>query len=222
MQRLHENYLREVGAAWYDPLPFLAAIATPEGERHCAAYLRGVIDRKLTVFGYRDGLRSWWMRRRLRHGVPWGWKEPRTTLFAPCWLTEMPGAKFLHIVRNPLAVAGSIQKRELEFQAKGDRPSGRIQEFNYCVELAMNYVEAGEAVGRRTPDYHRIRFEDIQLNPVGALGELAAFCDIPFNNDIMARAAATIRPTRPDTVQRMAGKSGLLARYPLAAKLGYS
>ena len=35
MQRLHEHYLREVGAAWHDPLPFLAAVQTAGGKRSC-------------------------------------------------------------------------------------------------------------------------------------------------------------------------------------------
>src|SRR5437764_14890608 len=91
----------------------------------------------LRVLGYRNNLKGWWLKRRVRKGVAWGWKEPRTTLFAPCWLELVPGARILHVVRNPLAAARSIQNRELQFQPKADAPSGRRPQFHYCLVLAL-------------------------------------------------------------------------------------
>ncbi|MCL6443694.1 MAG: hypothetical protein K6T83_09615 [Alicyclobacillus sp.] len=45
----------------------------------------------------------------------WGWKDPRTCLLIPIWkeLSEELGFKlsFVHIIRNPLEVAESLQKR---------------------------------------------------------------------------------------------------------------
>jgi hypothetical protein len=114
-----------------------------------------------------------------------------------------------------------MQKRELEFQAKGDAPSGRVQDFAYCVDLAMTYVEAGEAIAARTPHYHRIRFEDIQADPAGQLTKMSAFCDLPLNEAKMRKAANTIRPPSSDESKYSEEKRALLAQYPLAAKLGY-
>jgi hypothetical protein len=221
LQRLHENYLRQIGAAWHNPRPLLASLATSKGKQTCVEYLRDHLNHSLFVFGYDKSLTGWWMKRRLRAGARWGWKEPRSTLFAPCWLEIFPEARFLHVVRNPLAVATSIQKRELEFQAKGDPPSGRVGDFDYCIELAMTYVEAGEALAAETPHFYRVRFEDIQANPINELTKLASFCDLAFTDRRMQRAAATIRPTKADTLQQVEEKRPLLARYPLAAKLGY-
>src|SRR5262249_1038388 len=152
----------------------------------------------------------------------WGWKEPRTTLFAGRWLEIFPEARVLHVVRNPLAVAASIQRRELEFQAKGDAPSGRVGDFDYCLDLAMTYLETGEALAAQTSHYHRVRFEDIQTDSVGQLTKVAAFCALSFTNKQMRRAASTIRPRSSDALQLPDAKRALLARYPLAAKLGYS
>jgi hypothetical protein len=221
MQRLHETFLRELGAAWYNPAPFIAFLTSTEGKQACARYLRERVKPDLSVFGYSNGFKAWRLRRRLRRAVAWGWKEPRTTLFATCWLRVFPEARFLHVVRNPLAVASSIQRRELEFQAKGDAPSGRVGDFTYCVDLAMTYVEAGEAVGAQTPHFFRVRFEDVQADPIGELTKLASFCDLNVSDRQVRRAAGTIRPVTPEWLGPLNEKLGLLARYPIAAKLGY-
>ena len=221
LQRLHENYLRRVGAAWHNPDPFLASIASGEGKQQCVSYLRENFGRDLSVLGYRQNVKGWWLKRRVRAGVPWGWKEPRTTLFATCWLELFPDAKILHVVRNPLAVATSIQRRELQFQGKGDRPSGQIHDFDYCVDLAMRYVTNGEALQSLVTDYFRLRFEDLQADPLDQLRKAAAFCQLRFTEQQTQRAAATIRPTRADTMQQVAEHQALLERYPLALKLGY-
>ncbi|HJT81237.1 MAG TPA: sulfotransferase [Chthoniobacterales bacterium] len=221
MQRLHENYLGELGAAWHDPTPFLTSIQTAAGKRACVNYLEQHL-KNLAVFGYRNSLTAWRLKRRLRSGVIWGWKEPRTTLFANCWLELFPEARILHVVRNPLAVAASIQKRELEFQAKGDAPSGRVQDFDYGVELAMQYVETGEATADQAQHYRRVKFEDLQADPVGELRGLATFCDIHFTDQEMQRAAATIRPAKPDSPQWASEQQSLLTKYPVAQKLGYT
>jgi hypothetical protein len=221
LQRAHEKYLREVGAAWHNPGPFLVSVDSPKGKQAAVEYLRNQLDHGLSVFGYENSLTGWWMKRRLRAGRPWGWKEPRTTLFASCWLEIFPEARFLHVVRNPLAVATSIQKRELEFQARGDAPNGHAGDFDYCVELAMIYVKAGEALAAQTPHFYRVRFEDIQANPFSELTKLARFCDLGFTDHQMQRAAGTIQPARPELLQLIREKRALLARYPLADKLGY-
>ena len=221
MQRLHEKFLRELGAAWYNPAPFMTFLASGEGKQSCAKYLRDRVKPDLAIFGYGKGFKAWRQRRRVPRGTPWGWKEPRTTLFATCWLRVFPEARFVHVVRNPLAVASSIQRRELEFQAKGDAPSGRVGEFEYCVDLAMTYVEAGEAVGAQTPYFYRVRFEDIQADPAATLTKLASFCDLNFTERQMRKAAATIRPVAADQLESLNKQIGLLSRYPVAAKLGY-
>ena len=222
LQRVHEDYLRRCGAAWYNPAPFLAAIADTNEKEACVGYLRDQIEPTLSLFGYKSGLTGRRYRNRIRDGAPWGWKEPRTTLFADCWLALFAHARFLHVVRNPLAVAKSIQKRELEFQAKGDAPSGRVQEFGYCVDLAMSYVQAAEALAGRAAHYERVRFEDIQADPVQQLRKLAAFCGLHFTNWQIRRAARTIRPLESHTAAWTNENVALLSRYPLAMKFGYA
>jgi hypothetical protein len=42
---------------------------------------------------------------------PWGWKDPRTTVTLPFWLSLWPEARIVVCVRNPLEVACSLAQR---------------------------------------------------------------------------------------------------------------
>lgn len=195
LQHLHENYLHSVGAAWYEPTPFLELIKTPEGLRNCVDYIRKNVRENFgEVFGYRNDPGGFWRRARLKFGARWGWKEPRTTLFAPAWLELFPDARIVQVTRDPMAAAISIRERELKFQRAGDAPSGKIDNLDYAIELVRRYVEAGENLANQTRNYRRVRFEDIQANAPNALEDLAHFCDLRFTSAQLSDAAATIRP----------------------------
>ena len=222
LQQLHENYLRQVGASWFQPLPFLEWIRKPDGMEHCAKHLRENFDLQL-LFEFRRNPADLIARWRLKRGKPWGWKEPRTTLFAPCWLRLFPEARILHIVRHPLAVAKSMQQRELEFQKAGDAPSGQLHDLQYCLRLAASYIEAGELLRESAPHYRMVRFEEIQQDPGRSLAQLAAYCGLPPSQDRMREAAATIRPQVPagsDSIARESWEQ-FLAEHPAVAALGY-
>jgi hypothetical protein len=42
---------------------------------------------------------------------PWGWKEPRASLFLPFWKEAIPQMRFVVCIRNPLEVARSLERR---------------------------------------------------------------------------------------------------------------
>jgi hypothetical protein len=42
----------------------------------------------------------------------WGWKDPRTTILLPFWRKLIPNLRFVICLRNPLAVARSLAKRD--------------------------------------------------------------------------------------------------------------
>ena len=48
---------------------------------------------------------------RRRRGVPWGWKDPRTTLFLDFWQQMIPEANFLFLYRCPWDVVDSFVRR---------------------------------------------------------------------------------------------------------------
>lgn len=194
LQKLHEDYLRNVGASWYEPQPFLDRIATAEGKADCVAYLRENVCRYFDrSFGYRANPKGLWLRARIKFGAAWGWKEPRTTLFAPAWLEIFQDAQILHVVRDADAAASSIRERELKFQANGDRPTGKLSDLSYCRHLVDIYIAAGDRLSNLT-QYHRVEFDQIQRNAPAMLEELAKFCRLRFTTAQLANAAATIRP----------------------------
>ena len=195
LQKVHEDYLRRVGARWYEPQPFLDAISTPEGLDECVRYLRENLDRGFgRLFGYRSNPKGWWRRARLILDAAWGWKEPRTTLFAAAWLQIFPEARLLHVIRDPGAAAASIRERELTFQAAGDAPSGRISDIAYGTELVRTYIAAGERL-RQSPNYRAVEFDALQAKPAAVLGSLGRHCGLRFTEQQLSLAAATIRPS---------------------------
>ena len=46
-----------------------------------------------------------------RTRAPWGWKDPRTTLFLDEWAGLLPGARFLFLFRDPAEVVDSLWRR---------------------------------------------------------------------------------------------------------------
>ena len=196
LQEVHEVYLRRVGAAWHKPETFLKWIGTAEGMHDCTSYLRANVERDFGgIFGYRSNPKGIWLRLRISFGTPWGWKEPRTTLFAPAWLEIFPKARIVHVVRNPLAAAESIRERELKFQAAGDPPTGDLSDLDYCRQLVETYLQAAQRVAD-SPNYYRFHFEELQANPPAMLEQLAESCGLPVATGKLAAAAASIRPAR--------------------------
>jgi Sulfotransferase family len=201
LQRLHEDHLNRFAASWHHPKALIAALKSDAVADECASYLRAAKTARFAkVFGYRRDLKGWWVRRGLRHGKPWGWKEPRTTLFARPWLRVFPDARFIHVVRNPLAVALSIRQRELRFRNAGDPPTPDLDRLEYCLRLALTYVDAGETVREFTPHYLRLRFESLQTSPRETLRELAEFSHLHPSEKEIAGAATSIHPASTPTL----------------------
>ena len=194
LQKLHEDYLRKVGAAWHNPEPFLKWIESGEGKHDCVSYLEKNVRQNFgQILGYRRNPKGLWLRARRMFGARWGWKEPRTTLFAPAWLEIFPAARIVHVVRDPQAAASSIRERELKFQAAGDPPTPNLSNLDYCKQLIQIYLAAGERLASSS-NYQRIRFEQLQANPPAMLEQLANFCGLRVTTGKLAAAAASIRP----------------------------
>jgi hypothetical protein len=224
MQQLHERYLQRIGAAWHDPKPFLDWIETTDGPEDCLRYLRDNVRNDFpSLFGYGKSLKARWLLARLKRGERWGWKEPRTTLFARIWLRLFPDAHVLDVVRHPLSVALSIRQRDRTFVTGGDRPTPHLDQLDYCLQLALTYVKVGGRVAELTPNYRRIRFESLQAEPEKLLTEIAGFCGLPAEASRITAAAQGIRPrTNPPRPKLSAEEQEKLLQYDNAVEaLGY-
>ncbi len=89
--QLNDEILNAVGAAWDLP-PLASENFQNEDLRPIRAKARLLLDSFQTESS-------------------WGWKDPRTCLTLRFWLDLLPGLKTVIIVRNPLEVAYSMQKR---------------------------------------------------------------------------------------------------------------
>lgn len=224
LQKAHEEYLHRVGAAWHTPQPLIDCLTTEHGREHCVRHFQQIVRTDFRqAFSYR-GVRGLLSLAVVKSGSAWGWKEPRTTLFAPVWLRIFPKPKILHVIRHPLDVALSIQARELKFRAGGDPPNDKLDDLAACVRLAITYLEQGDAVSRLSENYRQIKFEDLQRQPRETLLSIAEFCGLKPTDAHLDRAASAIRPEnagRWRTLPRETARE-LLAQHQIAARLGYT
>jgi hypothetical protein len=71
--------------------------------------------------------------RRREAGRPWGWKEPRSTLFLDFWRERVPELKFLLLFRTPWDVVDSLFRRGDEIYLRNP---------NFAVQVWQNYNRA--------------------------------------------------------------------------------
>lgn len=76
-----------------------------------------------------------------RGGTPFGWKDPRTCVFAHEWAGLDAGLRFVALIRRPAAVAASLIRRG-EVSALADAGSGLDLWASYCRPLAELAAEA--------------------------------------------------------------------------------
>ena len=77
---------------------------------------------------------------RIHDAGPWGWKDPRTTLFLDFWDSLLEEARFVFVYRFPWDVADSMQRLGAEVFLKNPEYAYRIWEF-YNRRLRDFYVQ---------------------------------------------------------------------------------
>lgn len=76
---------------------------------------------------------------RRRRGRPWGWKDPRTTLFLDYWRKLLPEANFLLLYRCPWDVMDSFVRRgDKMFLAK---PSFAVRLWSHYNRLLLDFYD---------------------------------------------------------------------------------
>ena len=92
---VNDELLRVLGGDWSTPVS-IPAPSSPEWTRHTD--LRGVVTQTRAL---RDAFTG---------HEPWGWKDPRSSLTLPFWLSQIPDLKVVACVRHPLEVAASLKR----------------------------------------------------------------------------------------------------------------
>lgn len=151
--------------------------------------------------------------RRRRAGRPWGWKDPRTTLFLDFWTRLLPEARFLFIVRPPWEVADSLFRRGDDVFAVNPR---------LAVDLWASYNRRVLAFTRAHPDRCRVvETGRVAADPAGLVAEVAGLLAVPlatpealYDPDLLTVRETPERRTlvqaiRPDATSLFAELRGL-------------
>lgn len=154
---LNDLLLTRLGGSWDEPPPL------PEGweQRPDLADLR---EQALAI-----------LREDFGEAGLWGWKDPRNSLTVPFWRALIPNMSYVVCIRNPLDVAGSLQRHYGLSLAK-------------CLDLWLTYTMAslrGTEGARRIFVFYKDCFYDL----AGTLRRLAAF----LGNPVAAEDPETLR-----------------------------
>jgi hypothetical protein len=121
---------------------------------------------------------------------PWGWKEPRSVYLLPFLEEELPGLRFLHVVRDGRDMAFSdnqVQLRKHGAAVLGDdggEPSP-LRSIALWSEVNLRAADYGEReLGRR---YLRIRFEDLCADPYAVTTDVLGFFGLHGDVERIAR-----------------------------------
>jgi hypothetical protein len=142
--------------------------------------------------------------------IMWGWKDPKNTLTLDIWSKIYPDAKIVHIYRNPIDVAFSLQSREKRISKNFKRnksvkrkeenlkyryaynQSLRVLELSEGVRLWEEYIEKAFAAENYFNNILHISYEQFLENPEPVLISLSNFLEIKIDHSIIIKISSQI------------------------------
>lgn len=111
----------------------------------------------------------------------WGEKTPLNTLYLPVIYKIFPNSQYIHIIRDPRAVAHSY--------VKASRYNSYISENSYqkaAKRWALSVKNANFIKTRVSPScFHEIRYEDLINNTITTLESLCSFLGTKFHTNLL-------------------------------------
>ncbi|MBN1661654.1 MAG: sulfotransferase [Anaerolineae bacterium] len=203
-QKLNQSIFASAGATWSNVEPMIEAMASPQFVERQAGVLEHILLERNTIRDF-FGAEQWPAGRDLPLSR-WGWKDPRTTLTFPIWLSVFPHARFVHVLRNGVDVAISIHRRTCMireqwwkwwwYQLRGYGTS--TLNFQHDLELWERYVSfALEEKKRIAPErYYEVRYEALLDAPEAEVRGLLAFLDVQTGSTTVASVARQVETRR--------------------------
>jgi hypothetical protein len=105
-------------------------------------------------------------------GRPWGWKDPRSTLFLEFWAELVPESRFVFLVRPPWEVVDSLFRR-------GDDPFALNPRFTVDVWFAYNR-RVRDFVRRHAERCTVVEAAGVAADPTGFVGRVADLMAVPL------------------------------------------
>ena len=210
---INDGFLVRAGSYWADIDGYLRRRSEPAFRRECREWAETRV---------RDSFALEFLGPRT---VPttWGWKDPRNCLAMNVWNEIFPEARLVHIVRHPLDVALSIQRREAQLRERGEKPLPQNADLAHNLRLWEQHVADALRFRAAGDRYHEVRFEELIALPRRHLDTAARFCGLA---PIPAKIEAAAAPLDGSRTRRFedgdyAGWQERIAAMPLARDLGY-
>ena len=200
--KLNERILRKAGSSWFD----VRFDRIKQKEHLLVAMIKKHLSRHSFWHAYLgDSGRS------ILEDYTWGWKDPRTTVLLPLWKQAFPGMKIIHIYRNPVDVASSLQTRERKFSRSGKLkwyfnvvknylrtglyvPRAKsLEDLESGYRLWHEYVDCGLNYGE---EGLHIKYEDFLDAPAVILGQICDYLKIPFDEEKASRITSKMNGDR--------------------------
>lgn len=225
-QDLNRKLLTDAGGSWFDIEMAMEKMQAAEFVQYHASELEVQLFEKGEIAAFL-GMRQWLDLLLVRNSFRWGWKDPRSSITLPIWLSIFPSAKVVHVIRNGIDVAVSLHRREKARRAADRDYTSKTQSFSYCFMLWEQYVKFCREHSRSIPKvrYAEIRYEEVLRSPVQQIRRLMSFLNLGVRSAKLAEAVSMVDPDRLDNkeyrqdYQRQIGK---LPSSALMAQLKYS
>ncbi len=207
--------LASAGGRWDTPSTFDHVLGDQEGLVLAKKYLQEGLGSP-AIFEFLGPWRYLRYRSLFAMQEPWGWKDPRTTITLPIWLSLFPNARILHVVRNGIDVAQSLYKRQQVGRSLGRRNMERHSRLMQLVPKKGWFGTSPRAASRQsafeiweeylsyadrfTKDLGEqvleLRFEDLLDAPRTEMERILEFCGLQPATRALDSALQAIRPNR--------------------------
>lgn len=112
----------------------------------------------------------------LKPGQTWGFKDPRNGLNAEAWLKAFPGARLVHLLRDPVATIGTLPGLYERFVRLDGRRADRTR---FWIDLWQAYVDGARRAAPLASSAIEIRFEDLCAEPLETLAGVGSALGLP-------------------------------------------
>jgi len=213
--KLNDWILWQCGTSWDNPNPVQYIIDTKNIRMLVTDYIQYVLKSPwaISYLGIRRYIRYHGMQ---RIDIPWGWKDPRNTILLPIWLDIFPNAKVIHVHRNGIDVASSLQRRSEKAYQRKLRFYRYLKRWYWFIKKRKFFVDSPRCLNiekgvglwdrymkqarfflsNSKIDFIEIKYEKILEAPEETVQTLSAFCGLPGEKEMIKKAVSTIRPKR--------------------------
>ncbi len=118
----------------------------------------------------------------------WGWKDPRNTFTLPMYLKLFPKARVIHVIRNGIDVALSLQQRNT---VHGEVLEERLNDLAFNFNLWQTYVEKGNSYRQEINRFVEVRYEDLLEKNLEVIERVSAWGGIDLKPYLGSLRAAS-------------------------------